>query len=180
LYANRRTREDLLAAIRYCEKAIEEDPNYALAHAGIADAYMNLGIRGYIAPIEARRKADEAARRALTLDENLAEAHVVLSHAYIHFYPSNFSLGDRELQRALELSPSLALAHQYLGFSFVRQGRHDESLAEFLKARELDPLSSIIARGVAARFISSEIIRAHWNFCGRPMNSDPPSASPKK
>src|SRR5437016_11387072 len=141
LYTNRRTREDLLAAISYCEKAIQEDPNYALAYAGLADAYMNLGIRGYIAPIEARRKTEETARKAVALDENLAEAHIVLSHAYSQFYPANFSLTDRELRRAIELSPSLALAHQYFGFSFVRQGRLDEGLAEFLKARELDPLS---------------------------------------
>src|SRR5207249_394655 len=54
LYTNRRTREDLLAAIRYCEKAIEEDPNYALAYAGLSDAHINLGFRGYIAPIKDR------------------------------------------------------------------------------------------------------------------------------
>ena len=151
LYTNRRTREDLLTAISYCEKAIQEDPNYALAYAGLSDAYMNLGVRGYIAPIEARRKTEETARKAIALDENLAEAHVVLSHAS-QFYPANFSLTDRELQRATELSPSLALAHQYLGFSFVRQGRLDEGLAEFLKARELDPLSPIITRGVATSY----------------------------
>jgi tetratricopeptide (TPR) repeat protein len=58
-------------------------------------------------------------------------------------------LGDRELRRAIELSPSLALAHSYLGFSLVRQGRLDESLQEMLKARELDPLSPIIARQAA-------------------------------
>ena len=63
-----------------------------------------------------------------------------------YFAPSNFSLGDRELRRAIELSPSFALAHAYLGVSLVRQGRLDESLEEYLKARELDPLSSIIAR----------------------------------
>ncbi len=152
LYTNRRTREDLLAAIGYCEKAISEDPNYALAYAGLADAYMNLGIRGYIAPIEGRRKTEETARKALALDENLAEAHVVLSHAYSQFYPADFSLADRELQRATELSPSLALARQYLGFSSLRQGRLDEGLAEFLKARELDPLSPIITRGLAITY----------------------------
>ena len=108
-----------------------------------------LELRGYIAPIEGRRKAEEAARKALALDENLAEAHAALGLAYIVFAPSNFSLGDRELRRAIELSPSLALAHHYLGFSLVRQGRLDESLEEFLKARELDPLSSIIARPAA-------------------------------
>ena len=92
-YTQRRTREDLLTAIRYCEKAIEEDRNYALAYAGLADVYDNLGLRGYIAPIEGRRKAEEMARKALALDENLAEAHAVLGQAYIDFAPYNFSLG---------------------------------------------------------------------------------------
>jgi TolB-like protein/DNA-binding winged helix-turn-helix (wHTH) protein len=147
-YAHRRTREDLLEAIHYCEKAIEEDRNYALAYAGLADAYTNLGSRSYVAPLEGRRKAEEAAHKALTLDENLAEAHATLGQAYTLFTPSNFSPGDRELRRAIELSPSLAVAHHYLGVSLVRQGRFDEGSEELLKARELDPLSSIIARAV--------------------------------
>jgi adenylate cyclase len=149
---HRRTREDMLTAIRYYERAIREDSNYALAYAGLAEAYGNLGVYGYIAPIEGRRKEEEIARKALGLDENLAEAHVVLGHAYTTFAPSNFLLGDRELRNAIELSPSLALAHFYLGFSLTRQGRLDESLEEFLKARELDPLSAINARGVAAAY----------------------------
>jgi adenylate cyclase len=148
-YTQRRTREDLLEAVRYCEKAIEEDRNYALAYAGLTDAYQQLGLYGYFSPIEGRRKAEEAARKALALDENLAEAHVAFGQVYVAFAPSNFSLGDRELRHAIELSPSLALAHFYLGVSLVRQGRLDESLAEQLKARELDPLSSIIARQMA-------------------------------
>jgi tetratricopeptide (TPR) repeat protein len=65
------------------------------------------------------------------------------------FAPSDFSLCDRELRRAIELSPSLTVAHQYLGVSLVRQGRLDEGLGELLKARELDPLSSVIAHVVA-------------------------------
>jgi TolB-like protein/tetratricopeptide (TPR) repeat protein len=148
-YINRRTREDLLEAVRYCEKALEEDRNYTLAYAGLADAYGILGVYGYIAPIEGRRKGQEAARKALALDENLAEAHVALGLAFVQFAPFNFPLGDHELRRAIELSPSLAIAHQDLGLSLVRQGRLNESLAEYLKARELDPLSSIIARLVA-------------------------------
>jgi adenylate cyclase len=148
-YVQRRTREDLHTATRYYEKAIEEDRNYALAYAGLADAYGTLGFYGYIAPIEGRRKQEEAARKALTLDENLGEAHAALGAGYMAFAPSNFALGDRELRHAIELSPSLALAHSYLGNSLVRQGRIDEGLEEYLKARELDPLSSILARGVA-------------------------------
>ncbi len=160
-YINRRTHEDLLTAVRYCEKAIEEDQKYALAYAGLADAYANLGIRGYIAPIEGRHKAEEAARKALALDDNLAEAHVAFAQVHSYFAPYNFSLGDRELRRATELSPSLALAHYYLGLSLVRQGRLDESLEEFLKARELDPLSSIIARNVAfPYYLKRDYVRA--------------------
>jgi TolB-like protein/lipoprotein NlpI len=158
---HRRTREDMLTAFRYYERAIREDSNYALAYAGLAEAYGNLGVYGYIAPIEGRRKEEETARKALGLDENLAEAHVVLGHAYTTFAPSNFLLGDRELRNAIELSPSLAIAHFYLGFSLVRQGRLDESLEEFLKARELDPLSAINARGVAAAYyLKRDYVRA--------------------
>jgi len=148
-FAQRRTQEDLLTAISYYERAIGEDRNYALAYAGLADAYANLGAYGYIAPIDGTRKTEKAALEAVALDENLAEAHAALALANIAFVPSNFQLGDRELRRAIELSPSLALAHGYLGFSLVRQGRLDESLEEMLKARELDPLSPIIARQAA-------------------------------
>jgi TolB-like protein/Flp pilus assembly protein TadD len=160
-YIQRRTRQDLFTTIQYDEKALQEDPNYALAYAGLADAYEALGFRGYIAPNEGRRKAEQAAHKALALDENLAEAHAALGLAYTTFFPSNFSLGDRELRRAIELSPSLPLARQYLGFSLVHQGRVDESLAEFLKARELDPFSSIIARGLAAPYyLKRDYVRA--------------------
>jgi serine/threonine protein kinase len=107
-FAQRRTREDLLTAISYYDRAIEEDRNYALAYAGFADAYANLGAYGYIAPIDGTRKTEKAALEAVALDENLAEAHAALALANIAFVPSNFEVGDRELRRAIELSPSLA------------------------------------------------------------------------
>jgi TolB-like protein/Tfp pilus assembly protein PilF len=146
--AQRRTNADLLASVSYYEKALQEDGKYALAYAGLADAYANLGYYGSIAPIDGRRKAEEAARKALELDDKLAEAHAALGLAYIGFAPSNFSIGDKELGHAIELSPNLAVAHYNLGLSFIRQGRLDEASAELLKARELDPLSSVIARAV--------------------------------
>jgi serine/threonine-protein kinase len=151
-YAQRRTPEDMLAAIHYYERALDEDRNYALAHAGLADAYAQLGVRGYIAPIEGRRKAEEAARRALALDDNLAEGHLALGLVQTGFAPYNFSQGDRELRRGIELSPSLGMGHFYLGNSLMRQGRLDEGMGEFPKARELDPLSSIIARATAVPY----------------------------
>ena len=146
--AQRRTNADLLASVSYYEKALQEDGKYALAYAGLADAYANLGYYGSIAPIEGRRKAEESARKALELDDKLAEAHAALGLAYIGFAPSNFSIGDKELRHAIELSPNLAVAHYNLGLSFIRQGRLDEASAELMKARALDPLSSVIARAV--------------------------------
>jgi adenylate cyclase len=146
--AQRRTNADLHASVNYFQKALQEDGKYALAYAGLADAYANLGYYGSIAPIEGRRKAEEAARKALELDDNLAEAHVALGLVYIGFAPSNFAVGDRELRHAIGLNPNLAVARYNLGLSFIRQGRLDEASAELMKARELDPISSIIARAV--------------------------------
>jgi serine/threonine-protein kinase len=146
--AQRRTNADLLASVSYYEKALQEDGKYALAYAGLSDAYANLGYYGSIAPIEGRRKAEEAARKSLDLDDKLAEAHTALGQIYIAFAPSDFSTGDRELKHAIELNPNLAVAHYNLGLSFIRQGRLDEASAELMKARALDPLSSVIARAV--------------------------------
>ena len=147
--AQRRTNAELLASVSFFERALQEDGKYALAYAGLADAYANLGYYGSIAPIEGRRKAEEAARKALELDDKLAEAHVALGLVYIGFAPSNFPVGDRELRHAIELNSNLAVARYNLGLSFIRQGRLDEAIVELRKARELDPLSSVIARAVA-------------------------------
>ena len=169
--AQRRTNADLLASVSYYEKALQEDGKYALAYAGLADAYANLGYYGSIAPIEGRRKAEEAARKALELDDKLAEAHAALGLAYIGFAPSNFSIGDKELGHAIELSPNLAVAHYNLGLSFIRQGRLDEASAELMKARALDPLSSVIARAVVIPYYFKRDTGELSNYCGRLTNS---------
>ena len=160
--AQRRTNADLLASVSYYEKALQEDGKYALAYAGLADAYANLGYYGSIAPIEGRRKAEEAARKALELDDKLAEAHAALGLTYIGFAPSDFSIGDKELGHAIELSPNLAVAHYNLGLSFIRQGRLDEASAELMKARALDPLSSVIARAVVIPYLLQTRLRASF------------------
>jgi serine/threonine protein kinase/Tfp pilus assembly protein PilF len=152
-YVHRRTREDLVMAGSYYQKAIEEDQNYALAYSGLAEVYGNLGVRGYISPVEGRHKLEEAARKAVALDENLPDAHVMLGYFYMGYAPYDFVNGDRELKRALQLSPSLAIAHLYLALSLLRQGHLDEGLHEMLKARELDPFSTIIARQVALYYL---------------------------
>lgn len=145
---HKRTREDLLTAQRYYERAIKEDPNYALAYTGLAEAYGNLGVRGYMPMVEGRRKQGEAARRALELDDNLAEAHAVMGAYYMTFAPYNFPAAESELRRAIEISPSLAIAHLYLSLSLLRHDQIEEGGMEMLKARELDPFSAIIAHQV--------------------------------
>ena len=90
VYAAWRTHADILMAVGYCEKAIAEDREYALAYAGLADAYAALGVRGYIHPLEGRRKSAEAAETAIRLDEGLAEAHAARSLAYLLFAPYKF------------------------------------------------------------------------------------------
>jgi adenylate cyclase len=127
-YAQRSTREDLLTAVSYYDKALEEDRNYTLAYAGLADAYAILGLRGYIAPIEGRRKQEEAARRALALDDNLAEAHAAFGQAYVLFAPSNFPLGDRDARARGQFQgvvslPSFPLRLQICLRSRCLQGR---------------------------------------------------------
>ena len=152
-FIHQRTREDLMMAGSYYQKAIEEDQHYALAYAGLAEVYGNMGVRGYIPPAEGRRKLEESARKAVTLDDNLAAAHVMMGSYYTSFAPYNFADGDREFRRAIELSPSLAIAHLYQALSFFRQNRLDEGLNEMLKARELDPFSAIIARQVSLYYL---------------------------
>src|SRR5262249_5950467 len=115
--------------------------------------------------------------KALSLDDNLAEAHAVRGSAYTDFAPYDFASGDRELRRAIELSPSLAIAHQYLGVAAERQGRIDEGLSEFQKAREFDPLSPIIARTVSLPYyLKRDYVRAldllrQANELGTPLTS---------
>jgi len=145
----RRTRQDLFTAISYYKKAIEDEPNYALAYAALPEVYASLAMHGFIEPAEGRRKADEAASTAISLDPDLAEAHAAIGQTHIQFAPFDFSTGDLELRRAIELSPSLVIAHYLLGASLLEQGRFDEGLEVLVKARELDPLSPLIARLVA-------------------------------
>jgi TolB-like protein/Flp pilus assembly protein TadD len=152
-YMQRRTRQDLLMAVDYCRQALAEDDRFALAYAGLSEAYLNLTNRGYIAPLDGWRQMEEAAHKAFELDGDLAEAHVALGNLDATTPPWNFERGDAELRRAITLKPSLASAHSYLGFSLVRQGRLDAALAEFLKAHELDRLSSITARSLSVPYL---------------------------
>ena len=145
-YLQRRTGPAFFTAISYFEKAISEEPNYALAHAALTEAYASSTIRGLIDPLEGRRKVEEAARKALALDPNLAEAHVAVAQLLLEFPPYDFSAGEQQVRYAIELNPSMSQAYLVLGAALLEQGRLDEALEVWSKGREIDPLSAIIAR----------------------------------
>ena len=141
---NKRTGNDLRKSIDYFQQAIAADPNYALAYAGLADAYAFLP--GYTAgsPQDSYPKSIAAAKKALELDDTLAEAHTALAIA-TWLYEFDFSQSNREFQRAIELNPNYAIAHQQYGnILLTALGRFDQAIAEAKRAVELDPLSLVI------------------------------------
>jgi len=144
---NKRTEEDVRKAIEHFKKAIDEDPGYALAYAGLADAYVILGSFGIgaLPPAEAYPKAREAAMKALEIDDLLAEAHASLGFT-LALYFWDWSAAEREFKRAIKLEPDYANAHHWYGFVYlVAMGRLDEAIAEVRRAHELDPLSLTIS-----------------------------------
>ncbi len=140
---NQRTGEAFERAIGYFRDAVARDPNYALAHAGLADCYILQSIYNEVPPARALPLAREAAQRALKLDEELAEAHTSLAYFEMNF-GSDLNAATREFQRAIELNPSYATAHQWYSRCLVEMGRFDEAIGEIRRAEALDPLSLII------------------------------------
>src|SRR5712692_9495282 len=140
---NKRTGADLLKSIDYFKQAIEKDQKYALAYAGLADAYLLLPPYGAASPSESFPQAEAAARKALELDDTLAEAHTSLGQ-FLLFYDLDFAGSTREFERALALDPNYATAHHwYGGGPPLALGQFDRAITEGKRAVELDPLSLI-------------------------------------
>jgi TolB-like protein/DNA-binding winged helix-turn-helix (wHTH) protein/Tfp pilus assembly protein PilF len=144
-FLNRRTEQDLRKAISYFESAINLDRNYAQAYAGLADCYNQLGtvMIGILPPLEARRASEIAARKALEIDNEVAEAHAALGH--VNYVNWNWAAAEEEFKRSIELNPNYANAHSQYAFYLVARGWTDEALAEISRAQELDPLSLSIS-----------------------------------
>jgi tetratricopeptide (TPR) repeat protein len=141
---NRRTKEGFQRAADYFQRAIDRDPLYAPAYAGLADT-DGLMSTFYLGPQnELMPKGRAAALKALQLDETLAEAHTSLA-LIAENYDYDWQTAEKEFNRAIQLDPGYATAHQWYAEYLSWQGRFDEALAESEKARQLDPLSIIIA-----------------------------------
>ena len=139
-------------AIDYFNHAIAKDPNYALAHAGLADCYDLLCEYSDLSPKESYPKAKAAAIKALELDDTLGEAHTSLAYSLIN-YDWDWQSAEKEYQRAIQLNPNYATAHQWYAECLSMLGRHIEAIAEIKRAQQLDPLSLIINQGVGGKYL---------------------------
>ena len=139
--------EGFTKALEYFRRATLQDPTFALAHAGVARAYLDLSSFNAMSSREGFPKARVAAEAALALDERLAEAHAARAGA-IFLHDWNWSAADAEYRRALALGPGAADAHLAYGMFLAAMGRADEALSESTRALELDPVSPATITGV--------------------------------
>jgi TolB-like protein/DNA-binding winged helix-turn-helix (wHTH) protein/Flp pilus assembly protein TadD len=178
---NKRDRADLEKAVEYFNQATAIDPNYALAYAGIAQAYIPLTYLGYVRGNDVRGKVATALNKAIELDDSLAEAHTALGSAK-HFYEYDWSGAEREFKRATVLNPNYATAYQWYAQMLGAEGRGEDAMEEHKRASVLDPLSLIIASGTGHRLyrlrrydeaaislrdaveMDSNFPSAHWNL----------------
>jgi len=146
--------EDAQEAIEYFQRAVQEDPQYTLAYAGLADTYISRFWFGEIATREGAPKAKAAALKALEIDPDLAEAHTSL--AFVNFlYDWDWTDAETHFQRALILNPSYVNAHNWYSYYLTSLGRSDEALAEARRAVDLDPASPGTNQGVAIQLLNA-------------------------
>lgn len=141
-YWNKRTEDGMKKGIAYFNEAIEKDPSYALAYAGLADCYALLYEYSAAPSKDLYPKAKAAALRALALDDSLAEAHTSLAAAYE--YEWNWAEAEKQYEKAIELNPNYETAHHWYSAYLISRKRFDEAIREARRAVELDPLSLII------------------------------------
>ncbi len=151
---NQRTEKSLAKSIEYFQQAIARDPGYALAYAGLADAYALTGFRGVFPSNETLARAKAAATKAIELDGTLAEPHASLGFiAETHEW--DWATAEREYKRALEIDPGYARAHHWYAGYLTYVGRFNEAIAEATRACDLDPLSLPVNNALAGRLLAA-------------------------
>jgi TolB-like protein/Flp pilus assembly protein TadD len=172
-HMDQRTEEGLRKAVDFFERAIAEDPQYALAHSGLADAYILLGHYGVLAPAEVWTKSASSAASAVMLDEMSAEAHTSLAHVKAT-QDWDWALAEAEFRQAIRLDPTYATAHHWYAMTLLAPfGRLDEALEEILTAQSLNPVSAIIARDVAVIYYYRRDFGAALDQCDHTISLNP-------
>jgi adenylate cyclase len=171
-YWSKRTKEDLEKAIAYFGEAIQKDPNYALAHAGMADCYTLMGRHLYLPRKEAYPKARDHANKALELNDNLAEAHTSLA-AVLTIYDWDWDAAEEHFRRAIHLNPNYPAAHYWHSVLLQTTGNLRESVTAAEKAQALDPLSPVIGMGVVQAYFFSEQYDKAIDECHKYLEMNP-------
>jgi serine/threonine protein kinase/Flp pilus assembly protein TadD len=148
---NKRTEDGFNKGIECFQQAIAKDPRYALAYCGLADCYSMHANYGFLPPKTGYSKANDAALKALELDDTLSEAHVSLGFIKAD-YTWDWAGAEKEFQRAIALNPNYGTAHQWCGYALWKTGRFEESIAEHRRALELDPLSLPVNRNLGLAY----------------------------
>lgn len=176
---NRRTKENLVKAISHLEQAVEKDPNFAQAHAILADCYFLSGTDEYRSMTidEAIIRAENAANRALAIDENNAEAHTV--KAGLNIWRRQFSEASQEFNRALELKPTYAVAHLRYGYFLMWDMRLEEGLSHMRRAQQLDPVSPIANAALGSMLISARKFDESVSYSQRALELEPSLLAPR-
>jgi TolB-like protein len=168
---NKRSADGLRTSINYFSQAIEKDPAYALAYAGLADAYAVLPNYSQTSGPEAYPKAEAAAVRALKLDDRLAEPHIALANVRLWHRWGNGA--EAEFRKGLQLDPNYSTGHQWYSIYLSVTGRGDEAIAEMEKARELDPFSIIINTELGCPYLYSKRYARAIEYFQKAVEMDP-------
>lgn len=171
-FFNKYTPDGFEQAVKCCEAAIVKDPGYALAYATLADTYGSAAFFGYVLPQEGVAKAEAAARKALELSPNLAEAHHALAKESF-FFRRDWGTAERAFLRALELNPRSAECRMYYALMLVVLGRRDEALAHAQQALDDDPLSGIVNTAMVLVHLFTGSFDAGLTRAHRALQLDP-------
>jgi TolB-like protein/DNA-binding winged helix-turn-helix (wHTH) protein len=162
----------LSRAMACFEQAIARDASYALAHAGLADAYTTLGLYGGLPPRAAWSKAKPAAQQAVLLNDELGEAHQAMACIHL-FFDWDFVAAEREFRRAIALNPSAGFTHAMFGYLLGTLGRFEEAIAEATRGRALEPMSPLIGYFVAGTLGYARRCDDGLAECRRALDLDP-------
>jgi TolB-like protein/DNA-binding winged helix-turn-helix (wHTH) protein/Flp pilus assembly protein TadD len=168
---NKRTKEALKKAEQYFSRAIELDPSYAQAYAGLADTYNMLAYNRFVPHGEVNEKAKAAAVKAIELDETVAEGHMALAHVQLA-YERNNAAGLKSLERAIELSPYNASVRIRYGWVMVNEGRLEDAEREMRLGQSYDPLSPTYNLALGNVLLMARKYDEAEKFCERGLEID--------
>jgi TolB-like protein/Tfp pilus assembly protein PilF len=169
---NKRSADGLQKAIEYFRQAIAKDASYAVAYAGLADAYNLMSFRNVLAPHAVMPKAKAAATRALELDSNRAEAHVSLAYASFT-YDRNWPAAGRHFEQAKALNPAFVMGHSFYPLYLSSRGRAEESISAARRALELDPASAAVSHVLAVQLYLARFFDQAVEQCRQTLELDP-------